>query len=627
MQTLQAQHNNNLDYIDCKYQSVEEFLHHCHLDQYLDIFLSEGFDSVTSLLEITEEDMIFMNVKRGHRRLIQREIANVKGIPRDQPLATNVMGAKFHSELMPNTPSKMDEMRRINNSNSTSNSASNIYNNNQNNNLLTGNLPVYDSISTGLTSPRSMNSAVGGNSSASSGNNSSSGPNNARSRMHQQQPSSAHLHSSMDSGISSLMNSSSSSFASKPSSASASNSNDNNSTSNNNSSMSASDRNDTIEARSNSISSNDDADSIDTNESAPTKRKYRRHAKPDRNAPIKPPSAYIMFSNDSRAELKNQNLSFAELAKIVGDQWKNLSHIEKQSYERRAMRAKDEYLAALEQYRQTPQYHRYQEYLNEFKSKQDAANRIIGRARKRAKQASPGSGSIADSSSNGNSNGNGSSGSGSADTYGDKETVIRRQRQPSEDEITQPLTQQEQISTSITNNQQLKIYPKYDDSSNAHATPDADTLRPIYNHHHNHHHHHHHQQPQQQTSSDSGYASQSYYNANTDKLPSSQWSHRSNQIMRGMLPVEFVPQNHLVEPPNTNSTRPQSSSYDPKRIINDNDMDDDQEDENGNENEKDDDEDEYMEDSSSRAFETKRRSPRFNKPRSKASQSSPPLQT
>lgn len=297
---------------------------------------------------------------------------------------------EYHSELIPSTASKMDEMRRINNSNSTSNSASNLYNNGAGNGLMNNNLPVYDNIVTGLTSPRSMNSGIGGNSSASSSNNSSSVPNNRRSRMHQQQPVTAHPHSSMDSGIGSLMNGSASSFTSKPSISSNSNSNDNGSSSINNASSSTNGRNDAIEARSNSISSNDDADSIDTNESVPTKRKYRRHAKPDRNAPIKPPSAYIMFSNDSRAELKNQNLSFAELAKIVGDQWKNLSHIEKQSYERRAMRAKDEYLAALEQYRQTPQYHRYQEYLNEFKSKQDAANRIIGRARKRAKQASPG---------------------------------------------------------------------------------------------------------------------------------------------------------------------------------------------------------------------------------------------
>lgn len=274
----------------------------------------------------------------------------------------------------------MDELRRINNSNSTSNSTSNIYNNSAGNTLLNNSLPAYDSIVTGLTSPRSMNSGIGGSISASSGNNSSSGPTNMRSRTPQQQQFTVQPHSSVDSGNSSMLNSSNSNnYNSKP-----------NNSSNNNNSNSSNDQNETTEAHSNSISSNDDADSMDTNESVPTKRKYRRLAKPDRNAPIKPPSAYIMFSNDSRAELKNQNLSFAELAKIVGDQWKNLSHIEKQSYERRAMQSKDEYLAALEQYKQTPQYRRYQEYLNEFKAKQVSANRIIGRARKRAKQTSPG---------------------------------------------------------------------------------------------------------------------------------------------------------------------------------------------------------------------------------------------
>lgn len=30
-------------------QTVEDFLNHCHLSQYLDIFLSEGFDSITSV--------------------------------------------------------------------------------------------------------------------------------------------------------------------------------------------------------------------------------------------------------------------------------------------------------------------------------------------------------------------------------------------------------------------------------------------------------------------------------------------------------------------------------------------------------------------------------------------------
>lgn len=240
------------------------------------------------------------------------------------------------------------------------------YSNNSSNNLIklnNENSPPnngYDTLPTGLTSPRSMNSGIGG--SGSSGNSSSSGPiTTLRSRFQQQHPANKTSFTSNDSANSSTETTHSS----------------------NNQAT-------TSDNRSNSISSNDDNDSIDTNESAPLKRKYRRHAKPDRHAPIKPPSAYIMFSNDARAELKNQNLSFAELAKIVGDQWKNLSHNEKQAYERMAMRAKDEYLASLEQYRQTPQYNRYQEYLNDFKSKQDAANRLIGRARKRAKQASPG---------------------------------------------------------------------------------------------------------------------------------------------------------------------------------------------------------------------------------------------
>lgn len=49
MQSLQAQHNNNYNYVDCNYQSVDDFLHHCHLDQYSDVFLNEGFDSITSV--------------------------------------------------------------------------------------------------------------------------------------------------------------------------------------------------------------------------------------------------------------------------------------------------------------------------------------------------------------------------------------------------------------------------------------------------------------------------------------------------------------------------------------------------------------------------------------------------
>lgn len=96
--------------------------------------------------------------------------------------------------------------------------------------------------------------------------------------------------------------------------------------------------------------------SSSSSSSSPLRRKYRRHPKPDKHAPIKPPSAYIMFSNDARAQLKDHNMTFVEIAKLVGDQWKNLGLNQKQTYERTAMRAKDKYISALNAYRQTEDY-------------------------------------------------------------------------------------------------------------------------------------------------------------------------------------------------------------------------------------------------------------------------------
>ncbi|KAM3578982.1 hypothetical protein VKS41_008519 [Umbelopsis sp. WA50703] len=157
---------------------------------------------------------------------------------------------------------------------------------------------------------------------------------------------------------------------------------------------------------SSSISSTEE----DTSSSSPLqKRKYRRHAKPDKNAPVKPPSAYVMFSNDVRKELKDYNMSFTELARIVGNRWKNIDGDLKEKYEDGANMAKDDYLQQLSEYQKTDEYKHYQKYLTDFRSKQDAAARAVGRPRKRVKTESPSSGSIADSSSNGNGNGNGNS--------------------------------------------------------------------------------------------------------------------------------------------------------------------------------------------------------------------------
>ncbi|CUS13768.1 unnamed protein product [Tuber aestivum] len=103
---------------------------------------------------------------------------------------------------------------------------------------------------------------------------------------------------------------------------------------------------------------------------APTgKRKYRRHPKPDEHAPEKPPSAYVMFANRVRDELKGQNLSFTDIAKLVGEKWKVLDPENKESYEHEASIAKEKYNSELLEYKKTDSYKEYIQYLSDFKSK------------------------------------------------------------------------------------------------------------------------------------------------------------------------------------------------------------------------------------------------------------------
>lgn len=107
------------------------------------------------------------------------------------------------------------------------------------------------------------------------------------------------------------------------------------------------------------------------------KRKYRRHPKVDGNAPERPPSAYVIFSNKMRDELKGRNLSFTEIAKLVGESWQNLAPSEKEPYELQASCAKERYNSQLAEYKKTQNYSDYQQYLVEFKLRQ--ANHQRGR--------------------------------------------------------------------------------------------------------------------------------------------------------------------------------------------------------------------------------------------------------
>ncbi|KAF4974961.1 hypothetical protein FZEAL_8193 [Fusarium zealandicum] len=113
------------------------------------------------------------------------------------------------------------------------------------------------------------------------------------------------------------------------------------------------------------------------------KRKYRRHPKSDENAPERPPSAYVLFSNKMREDLRSQNLSFTEIAKLVGENWQNLESGEKEAYESQANADKERYHRDLMEYKKTPDYRKYVQYLQDFKEKQ--AKRVQADTSKRPK--------------------------------------------------------------------------------------------------------------------------------------------------------------------------------------------------------------------------------------------------
>ena len=55
-----------------------------------------------------------------------------------------------------------------------------------------------------------------------------------------------------------------------------------------------------------------------------TKRRYRRHPKPDPNAPVKPVSAFVTFSSNLRNEESLKDKTFAEMSVLVGERWQAL---------------------------------------------------------------------------------------------------------------------------------------------------------------------------------------------------------------------------------------------------------------------------------------------------------------
>jgi hypothetical protein len=103
-------------------------------------------------------------------------------------------------------------------------------------------------------------------------------------------------------------------------------------------------------------------------QAARTTRPYRRHPRPDANAPHKPKTAYVLFSEHFRQDPALSRSSFTEIAKEIGKHWRELSHEERMIiWETPAADRLQDYKKKLERYKQTEKYRSHQTYLEEFK--------------------------------------------------------------------------------------------------------------------------------------------------------------------------------------------------------------------------------------------------------------------
>ena len=68
-----------------------------------------------------------------------------------------------------------------------------------------------------------------------------------------------------------------------------------------------------------------------------------------------------------REAMKSKELSFSDMAKLVGERWQELTPAEKEPCERKAQAMKEAYHVKLAEYKKTPEYTSYQQYLVDFR--------------------------------------------------------------------------------------------------------------------------------------------------------------------------------------------------------------------------------------------------------------------
>ncbi|KAL8822312.1 MAG: hypothetical protein Q9191_006951 [Dirinaria sp. TL-2023a] len=129
------------------------------------------------------------------------------------------------------------------------------------------------------------------------------------------------------------------------------------------------------------------------------KRGYRHRPKPDENAPQRPYSAYVLFSNHVREEVKDQSLPFIDISRQVGERWQAMSPADKDSWKQKAAVPWEKYKQEMVAYKKTENYVNYAKYLEAFETA--PANRKVAIKAQSKHASSPDSNDEKDSRSSG----------------------------------------------------------------------------------------------------------------------------------------------------------------------------------------------------------------------------------
>jgi len=83
-----------------------------------------------------------------------------------------------------------------------------------------------------------------------------------------------------------------------------------------------------------------------------TKRGRKQKEKKDPNAPKRPLNGYMRFANQVREEVKKKHnlTAVGDIAKVIGEMWKNLPEAKKAPFEAAYQKEKAAYPKALEAY-------------------------------------------------------------------------------------------------------------------------------------------------------------------------------------------------------------------------------------------------------------------------------------